>query len=58
MTWVNRDDVPHLIADVRGTFSSRVLDTNQQDSHRFTSAGTYDYFCSIHPKMIGSLVVT
>src|SRR5262245_40762658 len=58
VTWINRDDVPHLIADVRGTFGSRVLDTNQQYTHRFTNAGAYDYFCSIHPKMTGRLVVT
>jgi plastocyanin len=58
VTWINRDDVPHIIVDTKGTFSSRVLDTNQQYSHRFTTAGTYNYFCSIHPKMTGTVVVT
>jgi len=58
VTWINRDDVPHIIVDTKGTFSSRVLDTNQQYSHRFATAGTYNYFCSIHPKMTGTVVVT
>jgi 3',5'-cyclic-AMP phosphodiesterase len=57
ITWLNHDDVPHIIVDVRGTFSSKVLDTNQQYAHRFTTPGTYDYFCSIHPKMTGKIVV-
>ena len=58
VTWINRDDVPHIIVDTKGTFSSRVLDTNQRYSHRFATAGTYNYFCSIHPKMTGTVVVT
>jgi len=58
VTWINRDDVPHVIVDTKGTFSSKVLDTNQQYAHRLTAAGRYDYFCSIHPKMTGTVVVT
>jgi plastocyanin len=57
VTWINHDDVPHIVVDVRGTFSSKVLDTNQQFAHRFSAPGTYDYFCSIHPKMTGKIVV-
>ncbi|HEY2374550.1 MAG TPA: metallophosphoesterase [Gemmatimonadaceae bacterium] len=58
ITWINRDDVPHVVVDTHGSFSSKVLDTNQRYSHRFTTAGTYDYFCSIHPTMTGRVVVT
>ena len=57
VTWINRDDVPHVVVDTRGAFSSKVLDTNQKYTHRFTTAGTYDYFCSIHPTMTGKLIV-
>jgi plastocyanin len=57
VTWINRDDVPHIIVDVRGRFTSRVLDTNQQYVHQFSDTGTYDYFCSIHPHMTGRVVV-
>jgi Icc protein len=58
VTWINRDDVPHVIVDTHGAFSSSVLDTNQRYSHRFAAPETYDYFCSIHPKMTGRVVVT
>jgi plastocyanin len=58
VTWINRDDVPHVVVDTHGAFSSKVLDTNQKYTHRFAAAGTYDYFCSIHPTMTGKVVVT
>jgi 3',5'-cyclic AMP phosphodiesterase CpdA len=58
VTWINRDDVPHIIVDTHGAFSSSVLDTNQRYSRRFAAPGTFDYFCSIHPKMTGKVVVT
>ena len=57
VTWINKDDVPHKIASVDKKFSSEPLDTDQQFSHTFTEAGTYDYFCSIHPRMTGTVIV-
>ncbi len=58
VTWINHDDVPHLIVNVQRRFpQSPVLDTNQKFSYRFRTAGTYDYFCSIHPTMTGRVVV-
>ena len=57
VTWTNRDDVPHTIVSTQRTFKSPVLDTDQQFSHTFESPGTYDYFCSIHPRMTGQVVV-
>jgi plastocyanin len=56
---VNNDDVPHLIVNVERKFGqSTILDTNQRFSARLTAAGTYHYFCSLHPRMQGQIVVT
>jgi plastocyanin len=57
VTWVNKDDVPHVIASTDGVFKSKALDTDDKYSYTFTKAGTYPYFCSIHPKMVGKIVV-
>jgi amicyanin len=59
VTWINKDDVPHLIVNTQNKFkSSPVLDTDQRYSVTITKAGTYDYFCSLHPKMVGKIIVT
>src|SRR5215467_1161642 len=52
VTWVNKDDIPHVITSNDGLFKSKALDTDQ-NSYTFTKAGTYPYYCSIHPKMVG-----
>jgi Icc protein len=58
VTWINDDDVPHLIVNTEGKFpSSKVLDTNQRHSVTLTAPGTYKYFCSLHPQMQGKIVV-
>ena len=57
VTWVNKDDIPHVIASSDGLFKSKALDTDQKYSFTFTKAGTYAYYCSIHPKMVGKIVV-
>ncbi|MFL5297749.1 MAG: cupredoxin family copper-binding protein [Phenylobacterium sp.] len=57
VTWVNRDDIPHTVVAVDKAFRSKVLDTDEKFSFTFTKAGTYDYFCSIHPHMTGKVVV-
>lgn len=57
VTWVNKDDIPHVIASSDGLFKSKALDTDQKYSFTFTKAGTYPYYCSIHPKMVGKIVV-
>jgi plastocyanin len=57
VTWVNKDDLPHVIASNDGVFKSKALDTDDKYSYTFTKAGTYAYFCSIHPKMVGTTVV-
>lgn len=57
VTWVNKDDIPHVIASTDGLFKSKALDTDQDYSYTFTKAGTYSYYCAIHPKMVGKIVV-
>jgi 3',5'-cyclic-AMP phosphodiesterase len=57
VTWTNRDDVPHLVVSTEQQFKSPVLDTDEQFSHRFDAPGAYKYFCSMHPKMTGRIVV-
>lgn len=57
VTWVNKDDVPHVIASDQGVFKSKALDTDDKYSFTFTKPGTYTYFCSLHPKMTGTIVV-
>jgi plastocyanin len=55
--WSNKDDVPHVIASNDGVFRSKALDTDDKYSYTFTKPGTYEYFCSIHPKMVGKIIV-
>jgi len=57
VTWTNRDDIPHTVVSTDGVFKSKVLDTDDKFSLTFTKTGTYPYFCSIHPKMTGKIVV-
>ena len=57
VTWTNRDDIPHPAVSTEGAFKSKVMDTDEKFSYKFTKAGTFPYFCSIHPKMIGKVVV-
>jgi 3',5'-cyclic-AMP phosphodiesterase len=57
VTWTNHDDVPHNIVSTEQRFKSPVLDTDQRFTHTFDTPGSYQYFCSIHPKMTGRIVV-
>jgi len=59
VTWVNRDDVPHTATSSTRprAFDSGALDTDMRFSHTFTTPGTYDYFCAVHPKMTGRIIV-
>jgi plastocyanin len=57
ITWSNRDDIPHTVVSTEGVFKSNVLDTDEKFSFTFSKAGTYPYFCSIHPKMTGKVIV-
>lgn len=55
--WINRDDIPHTVVSTENVFKSKVLDTDEKFSFTFGKAGSYPYFCSIHPKMTGKVVV-
>ncbi len=57
VTWTNKDDIPHTTVSTDGVFKSKVMDTDEKFSYTFTKAGTYSYFCSVHPKMVGKVVV-
>ena len=58
VTWTNHDDVPHTVtSDDKTTFASKGLDTDDTFSFRFTTPGTYPYFCSIHPVMTATVIV-
>ena len=55
--WVNHDDIPHLVVEKKTTFRSKALDTDDSYSYTFASAGTFDYFCGLHPHMVGQVIV-
>ncbi|HXM21950.1 MAG TPA: cupredoxin family copper-binding protein [Terriglobales bacterium] len=55
--WTNHDDIPHTVVSTDGVFKSKVRDTDEKFSYTFDKAGTYPYYCTIHPKMTGKVVV-
>jgi plastocyanin len=57
VTWTNKDEEPHTIVSDTGLFRSAAIDTNESFSFRFDKPGTYRYVCSIHPRMVGTIVV-
>ena len=58
VTWINRDEEPHTVVSVEKQFKkSPPLDTDQEFTVVVGSPGTYSYFCSVHPKMTGTIIV-
>ena len=57
VTWVNKDDEPHTVVSDTGVFRSGAMDTNESFSFKFDKPGTYHFTCSIHPRMVGTIVV-
>jgi amicyanin len=58
VTWTNKDDIPHGIAATGNAFKrSNALDTDDSYAFTFTTPGTYQYFCYLHPHMTGTIVV-
>jgi plastocyanin len=55
--WVNRDEEPHTVVAADGSFRSGALDTGQAYAFRFAQPGTYRFTCSIHPRMVGTIIV-
>ena len=57
VAWLNADDTPHTVASSSKLFKSKALDTDDSFSFTFTTPGMYEYFCSLHPYMTGTVVV-
>ncbi|HEX7761251.1 MAG TPA: cupredoxin family copper-binding protein [Caulobacteraceae bacterium] len=57
VTWINGDDVPHTVMAADKSFRSKPIDTDERFSFTFTKPGVYSYFCSLHPKMTGTVIV-
>jgi plastocyanin len=57
VTWTNHDDMAHNVVSSEQKFKSKVLDTDDSFSTTFTEPGTYQYFCGLHPKMVGKIIV-
>ena len=57
VTWTNNDDIPHTVRAVDGSFHSKALDSADSYSFTFAKPGVYSYFCSVHPKMVGKVIV-
>jgi len=57
VTWTNMDDEPHTVVSDTALFRSGAMDTNESFSFKFDQPGTYHFTCSIHPRMIGTIVV-
>jgi plastocyanin len=57
VTWTNLDDEPHTVVSDIGLFRSGAMDTNESFTFKFDKPGTYHYTCSIHPRMVGTIVV-
>ena len=57
VTWINADDAPHTVVSSTKLFKSGALDTTDKFSFTFATPGTYEYFCSLHPHMTGTVVV-
>jgi plastocyanin len=57
VTWVNDDDAPHAVAEKDRRFKSKPLDTDDEFTYTFSSPGSFEYFCTLHPHMVGTIVV-
>jgi len=57
VTWINRDTTAHTVTSTTGLFNSGTIGVGSTWSHTFTTAGTYPYYCTIHPMMTGTIVV-
>jgi plastocyanin len=55
--FVNHDDIPHTVVEKNLSFRSKALDTDDTYSYTFAAAGSFDYFCGLHPHMVGKIIV-
>ena len=57
VTWVNKDDEPHTATATDKRFNSKTLDNGDRFSQEFNAPGVYNYYCALHPKMTGKIIV-
>jgi plastocyanin len=57
VTWVNEDESPHTVTDKGKVFRSTALDTNDRFSYTFAQPGEFAYYCTLHPMMVGKIIV-
>lgn len=57
IVWTNGDDIPHTVVSDDHSIKSKMLDTDEKFTFTASKPGTYTYFCSLHPKMTGKLIV-
>jgi len=57
VTWINHDDIPHTVDSTQRKFKSAALDTDEKFEYQFKEAGEYPFYCRIHPKMTGKIIV-
>lgn len=57
VAWINHDDIPHTVDSTQGKFKSSAMDTDDKFEFRFTEPGEYPYYCRMHPKMTGKIIV-
>jgi hypothetical protein len=57
ITWTNNGPSPHTATARDGSFNTGILQKGQSGSHTFTQAGTFSYYCTVHPFMHGTVVV-
>jgi plastocyanin len=57
VTWINHDDIPHTVDSTQGKFKSAAMDTADKFQFRFTEPGEYPFYCRMHPKMTGKIIV-
>ena len=58
VTWTNQDNVPHSITFKNGMKDSGLLYQGQSFSYTFNTPGTYQYYCTVHPYMVATVIVT
>lgn len=57
VTWINKDDEPHTATATDKRFNSKTLDNGDRFSQEFNAPGVYNYYCALHPKMTGKIIV-
>jgi plastocyanin len=57
ITWTNKDAVSHTVTSTTGVFDSGSMSTNATYSRTFTTAGSFPYYCKVHPGMTATVVV-